>query len=187
MQTIWLFPPLLLCMASCYFLNADLNLNQAQHLNISLGWGAVYLEVSVEKPELVVITCTTLKCVLRHRFPVQPQTSHFILFSYIFFSLVLVHLPTSGNVVQFSKVSQSRPVSCVEEYCFEWCFTESKRCLCLGARCAKRRRRNKLGGEVICPYLHNRFVTRQGLGPKGFYLVGQILQPINQAPHNFFF
>lgn len=40
-------------MASYYFLNADLNLNPVQHLNISLGWGTVYLEVSVEKPELV--------------------------------------------------------------------------------------------------------------------------------------
>lgn len=42
-------------MASCYFLNADLNLNPVQHLNFSLGWGAMYLEVSVEKPELDVI------------------------------------------------------------------------------------------------------------------------------------
>lgn len=64
------FPPLLLRMASCYFLNADLNLNPAQHLNIFLGWGTVCLKVSVEKPELVVITCTKLKYILCHRFPV---------------------------------------------------------------------------------------------------------------------
>lgn len=64
------FFSVLLRMASCYFLNADLNLNPVQHLNISLGWGTVYLEVSVEKPELDVITCTILKYVLYHRFPV---------------------------------------------------------------------------------------------------------------------
>lgn len=64
------FSPLLLHMASCYFLNADLNLKPVQHLNISLGWAAVYLEVSVEKPDLDVITCTVLKCALGHRFPV---------------------------------------------------------------------------------------------------------------------
>lgn len=38
---VWFFPPLILHMASCYFLNADLNLNPVQHLNISLGWGAM--------------------------------------------------------------------------------------------------------------------------------------------------
>lgn len=53
----------LLHIASCYFLSADLNLDPLQYPNISLGWGTVYLEVSVEEPELDVITCTTLKYV----------------------------------------------------------------------------------------------------------------------------
>lgn len=55
------FFSLLLYVAACYFLNAGLNLNPLQHLNITLEWGTVYLEVSVEKPELNVITCTVIK------------------------------------------------------------------------------------------------------------------------------
>lgn len=56
---VWFFS--LLHIASTYFLSGDLNLDPVQYLNISLGWGTVYLEVSAEEPELDVITCTTLK------------------------------------------------------------------------------------------------------------------------------
>lgn len=63
MQTIWFGFFSLLHIASSYFLSADLNLDPIQYPNISLGWGTVYLEVSVEEPELDVITCTTLKYV----------------------------------------------------------------------------------------------------------------------------
>lgn len=48
---------------------------------------------------------------------------------------------------------------------------QNKRCLCLGTRYAKRRRRNKLGGEVICSYSHSTFVTGEGVGPKDFCLM----------------
>lgn len=63
MQTIWFGVFSLLHIACSYFLSADLNLDPVQYLNVSLGWGTVYLEVSAEEPGLDVITCTTLKYV----------------------------------------------------------------------------------------------------------------------------
>lgn len=115
------FSPLLLHMASCCFLNADLNLNPVQHLNISLGWGTVYLEVSVEKPGLDVITCATKICSLPQISCVSSDKSFNPL--NFFFPLPWFICLQVGMLRSFSKVLQSRPMSCAEGSRFGWCST----------------------------------------------------------------
>lgn len=170
MQTIWLFPPSsfthgFLLLSKCWL---EFKLGSAPEYIFGVGncvFGGFRGETRT--------CCHYLHYAKIRSSPrISCATSDKSLHSFqLFFFLVLVHLPTSGNVVKFSKVLQSRPVSCIEESHFGWCFTDSKRCLCLGTRYAKHKRRNKPGGEVICPYLRNSLVTGQGLGPKGFCLI----------------